>query len=72
MIGKNNGGPAFPVPGLQNDENFNGMSLRDWFAGQTLIGCVTNPVSAEGFTFAERAAWCYEQADAMLAERAKP
>lgn len=26
------GGPAFPVPGLQHDEEFNGMSLRDHFA----------------------------------------
>jgi hypothetical protein len=27
-----NGGPAFPVPNDQYPE-FNGMSLRDWFAG---------------------------------------
>lgn len=28
----NDGGPAFPVPGLQHDEAFNGMTLRDYFA----------------------------------------
>ncbi|WP_257828075.1 hypothetical protein [Burkholderia glumae] len=26
------GGPAFPIPGLQHDPDFNGMSLRDHFA----------------------------------------
>jgi hypothetical protein len=31
MSTKEDGGPAFPVPGLQNDEAFNGMSLRDYF-----------------------------------------
>lgn len=25
------GGPAFPIPGLQSDADFNGMSLRDYF-----------------------------------------
>ena len=28
----NDGGPAYPVPGLQHDEDFYGMSLRDYFA----------------------------------------
>lgn len=28
----NTGGPAFPIPGLQNDEEFNGMSLRQYAA----------------------------------------
>jgi hypothetical protein len=26
------GGPAFPVPGLHEHEEFNGMTLRDYFA----------------------------------------
>jgi len=29
---RDNGGPAFPIPGLHNDADFNGMSLRDYFA----------------------------------------
>lgn len=32
MSERNNGGPAFPVPGLQHDEAFNGMSLRQYAA----------------------------------------
>lgn len=38
--------PAFP---LAVDESFqfanDGMSLRDWFAGQALAGLLANPVS---------------------------
>jgi len=43
------------------------MSLRDYFAGQALVGfllvsdCRDNPAKA--------AAWSYEQADAMLKAR---
>lgn len=31
-----NAEPAFPVQGACADNQFNGMSLRDWFAGQVL------------------------------------
>ena len=45
MSTENDGGPAFPQHGWSSDpevlkrmsEN-GGMSLRDWFAGQALIG----------------------------------
>lgn len=30
------GGPAFPVPNLEDDPSFNGMTLRDYFAAQAL------------------------------------
>jgi hypothetical protein len=43
------------------------MSLRDWFAGQYLIGLASNP-KAIG-TAQEWAKECYDQADAMLEER---
>jgi len=69
------GGPAFPVPVAQiqgiathsGDFGMLGMSLRDYFAGQALVGfllvsdCRDNPAKA--------AAWSYEQADAMLKAR---
>lgn len=53
---------------------FPGMSLRDWFAGQALIGLMSNsvhdhcPLFGDGDPFARDA---YIVADAMLAERAK-
>ena len=47
-----------------------GMSLRDWFAGQALVGMLANP---EIITRkADVAAHAYGYADAMLAERPKP
>lgn len=59
-----------------------GMSLRDWLAGQALAGdiascgneSITVPkgASVEDALQADaqrRAAWCYRQADAMLAAR---
>lgn len=40
--------PAFPVPGLHQDPNFNGMSLRDYFAGQAMVGFMSNRDTMDG------------------------
>lgn len=69
----NDGGPAFPVPGLQNDADFNGMSLRDAFAMKAMQA-VESPRFYMGFretqesleTWAKR---CWKMADAMLRAR---
>ena len=61
-----------PTPGAFCPEP--GMTLRDWFAGQALIGLMSNsthdhcPLFGDGVPFARDA---YIVADAMLAERAK-
>jgi len=80
-VTKDNGGPAFPRPLStdKHDEPCNvsgdqeGMSLRDWFAGQALAGICANPAyvtTAEGATvLVVRTAFFV--ADAMLAERNK-
>jgi hypothetical protein len=52
-------------------EHHHGMTLRDYFAAKAMQAAATNPTGADGFTFSQRAAWAYQQADAMLAERAK-
>lgn len=81
-MNKNNGGPAFPVPNLQDDEDFNGMSLRDYLAGKVLQGLVANPggpfqandMSGWGLvncTLADVVAVAYKTADAALVERSK-
>lgn len=78
----NDGGPAFPVI-WQNAGPDLGMSLRDYFAAQALVGIGTwspmgqpdgtpirHPVSlCNPATQADRAAWAYAQADAMLKAR---
>ena len=75
MSAPNDGGPAFPCEtyGIKNGKETtiptNGMSLRDWFAGQVLCGICANPrLDGQGYHPAV-AASCYEMADAMLAAR---
>lgn len=89
------GGPAFPlskecalspVTNLSGDDISSGMSLRDWFAGQALVGMgqwvpryQADGTYASGVSqsmcspqgHALRAEWCYRQADAMLAARTR-
>lgn len=73
------GGMAFPSEETQYSGplgeakiKHHGMTLRDYFAAKAMQAAATNPAGADGFDFAQRAAWAYQQADAMLAERKKP
>jgi hypothetical protein len=66
----NDGGPAFPstIQYFPDDKNANeeqGMTLRDWFAGQALAGMLANPDSWTG----DRGVMAYRYADAMLRAR---
>lgn len=68
---KDTGGQAFPLDlqGLKKWTGSRDMTLRDWFAGQALMGSISNePVFENPSKAAE---WAYEQADAMLTERNK-
>lgn len=72
----NNGGPAYPQNEYSAYEPYReGMSLRDYFAGQVLIaiGNWTPGTDVPSYEFSEmrkrRAEWAYRQADAMLAAR---
>lgn len=72
------GGPAFPRVGEGfGNPNYDapGMSLRDWFAGQALAGFCANPEARcfGGYDESREhvAKLAYDQADAMLKERAK-
>lgn len=79
------GGPAFPRPSafgrragkrggnpeLVESQGSHGMSLRDWFAGQALMGIMGDPgmrPSSLG-EFAHMAMRMYQVADAMLKAR---
>ena len=72
------GRSAFPV--LDTTQNGNigslacldsGMTLRDYFAGQALVGIITSDCS-DKMAAEPRAKLAYRIADAMLAEREKP
>lgn len=60
----NDGGAAFPGECGENPgDGRRGMSLLDWFAGERMKVYPAHTPSAE------LAAWCYQDAAAMLAER---
>ena len=69
MSANNNGGPAFPIPGLHNDADFNGMTLRDYFAAKAMQGLIVDPDRADQ-SREECARLSYAMADAMLKARA--
>ena len=65
MAKYHDGGPAFPSE--QEDEP--GMSLRDWFAGQSLAGLCQRADDHGPGTKHEAAAIAYDMAEVMIAER---
>lgn len=75
----NDGGPAFPQvsDGFHGIEATGGLSMRDWFAGQALVGLLSEPQPEDGepelglgHDYAANAAKAaYRVADAMLAAR---
>lgn len=71
MTQQDNGGPAFPnITPDMCIQGGPGMSLRDWFAGQALVGLCASPHNrvADGF-HGEFATHAYILADALLAAR---
>jgi len=70
MRTQDNGGPAFPVPGLMADEDFNGMTLRDYFAAKAMQGAFSSPIAASRDEQEYIAMHAYRMADAMLKARA--
>ncbi len=73
----NDGGPAFAY-GNHEQGGAEGMSLRDWFAGQALasLGTWTPLPQVENLwseaAMSARANFAYRQADAMIAARGQP
>jgi hypothetical protein len=59
------GGPAFPIGSNA------GMSLRDWFAGQAMVGILANDSDPSPEQVPHIVASAYILADAMLSQREK-
>ena len=73
------GGPAFPIVGMQDRGGQgilavfnNGMSLRDWFAGQALAGALASLPPQAHYDADMMAVASYCTADAMLKAREQP
>jgi hypothetical protein len=79
MSTKVDGGYAFPHPGTRTEDGTDfhtypelGMTLRDYFAAQALVGILAFPGTLNGNrdkSASVCAVGAYEYADAMLAER---
>lgn len=74
--GRQDGGPAFPCEEIKQAIPVwhNGMTLRDYFAGQALAGMASLYLQASGTSdeiARANAKVAYLMADAMLAERGK-
>ena len=75
---RDDGGPAFPRPHSTTDHANQcevdyaepGMTLRDWYKGQALVGALLSG-RCVGLAPDELAKDCGNMADAMLRERAK-
>ncbi len=71
------GGPAFPVLNPVTQEQYSGMSLRQWYAGKALQGSLASgPIEPEGPNAVEnsieyRTRHCFLLADAMISEGEK-
>ena len=62
---------AFPTPESEHNYAVEGMSLRDYFAGQALAGMLANRNVGGDVKGEEIAMNAYRAADHMLAEREK-
>lgn len=73
-VTQKDGGQAFPHIKHRNTDYGNGMTLRDWFAGQALMSLphvCEHDTLLNGMTFEQHVARnAYAMADAMLAARA--
>lgn len=69
-MNKKTGGSAFPMTGTSCVPSKEGMSLRDWFAGQIASGMAAySGTAGASYGPGDIAGRAYQVADAMLAVR---
>jgi hypothetical protein len=74
LLKPDDGGPAFSRTGYECANGDwvapqDGMTLRDWFAGQALAGLCASTAHDDAPKASTIADWAYQQADAMLEAR---
>jgi hypothetical protein len=70
-MSKDTGGPAFPVPGLHENNDYDGMTLRDYFAAKAMQSMIQTPPTKwpEDMMGRSISVCAYEMADSMLNAR---
>lgn len=71
-MSKETGGQAFPISGSENNMPVQGMTLRDYFAGQAMQGGMASgalEIFISSGKLNDYADHCYRIADAMLRAR---
>lgn len=75
-MNQNDGGPAFPAGTndianvlLEKGKNPTGMTLRDYFAANSMMAWIVNPHRTHSIDHSEIAGFAYATADAMLKAR---
>jgi hypothetical protein len=70
-MSKDTGGPAFPVPGLHENNDYDGMTLRDYFAAKAMQAMIQTPPTKwpEDMMGRSISVCAYEMADSMLKAR---
>ncbi len=71
MSEKKTGGPAFPVEETADINGNEGMTLRDYFAGQAVIGFMVGVEYRNVSSMEDVAEVSYKLADDMIKERTK-
>jgi len=69
MSKQNNSGPAFPLSCKWDEPQFNGMTLRDYFAAKAAQGIMASLKMSDDCTPTDVALDAYDVADAMLKAR---
>jgi hypothetical protein len=71
MTKKNDGGPAFPQHPIEGCYAPQGMTLRQYYAGQALNAVMTDPMR-RGYSALLIAECVFEIADALIAAEKEP
>ncbi len=69
MTEEKTGGPAFACAAENGHQE--GMTLRDWFAGQALTGLCANSIPGNHHAHEVRVREAFAMADKMIEERSK-
>ena len=70
-MSKDTSAPAFPHEDSMSAAFRPGLTKREWYAGLAMQGTIASQTPDESIDSEMCAQWCFEMADAMIAEGSK-